>query len=293
LRPWAALDGQRAGRPIVYDDLSKQAEALSPDLAAAPAPTGREATPATSSISISRLLERAPSSPTRWWRFLTALPIIETKAGDNLGLHPDQRDSRITDARSLGVGPLLRRVFARPSTSATRSHGSAVQPRSKPLKSVAGRLKLAPAPVSRALRPSPPSARTRQGSPSPTRPGYRLTELLQAAQNSRCPVEEQVMVVFTPEPPDGPTRCRSPRSAASRSNCVSTRGSHAWNCWDEIAVHRQASRDVGDRQGPADVPRRFGHREGRLRNGGGQERVLRPANPQRGNQRRRSPRPWS
>ena len=86
---------------IVYDDLSKQAEAYRQLSLLLRRPPGREAYPGDVFYLHSRLLERAAKlSDENGAGSLTALPVIETKAGDVVGVHPDQRD---LDHRRPGV----------------------------------------------------------------------------------------------------------------------------------------------------------------------------------------------
>ena len=78
---------------VVYDDLSKQAEAYRQMSLLLRRPPGREAYPGDVFYLHSRLLERAAKlSDENGAGSLTALPVIETKAGDVSALHPDQRD---------------------------------------------------------------------------------------------------------------------------------------------------------------------------------------------------------
>ena len=77
---------------VVYDDLSKQAEAYRQLSLLLRRPPGREAYPGDVFYLHSRLLERAAKlNDERGAGSLTALPIIETKARRRLRLHPDQR----------------------------------------------------------------------------------------------------------------------------------------------------------------------------------------------------------
>ena len=77
---------------VVYDDLSKQAEAYRQLSLLLRRPPGREAYPGDVFYLHSRLLERAAKlSDERGAGSLTALPIIETKARRRLGVHPDER----------------------------------------------------------------------------------------------------------------------------------------------------------------------------------------------------------
>ena len=78
---------------VIYDDLSKHADAYRQLSLLLRRPPGREAFPGDVFYLHSRLLERACKlSDEHGGGSLTALPIIETQAGDVAGLHPDERD---------------------------------------------------------------------------------------------------------------------------------------------------------------------------------------------------------
>jgi len=87
---------------IIYDDLSKQAVAYRQLSLLLRRPPGREAYPGDVFYLHSRLLERACKlSDECGAGSLTALPIIETQAGDVSGLHPHQRHLHSPTARSI------------------------------------------------------------------------------------------------------------------------------------------------------------------------------------------------
>jgi len=78
---------------VVYDDLSKQAEAYRQMALLLRRPPGREAYPGDVFYLHSRLLERAAKlSDANGAGSLTALPVIETKSWRRIGIHSDQRD---------------------------------------------------------------------------------------------------------------------------------------------------------------------------------------------------------
>jgi F-type H+-transporting ATPase subunit alpha len=78
---------------VIYDDLSKHADAYRQMSLLVRRPPGREAYPGDVFYLHSRLLERAVKlSDDLGAGSLTALPVIETQAGDGVGLHPDERD---------------------------------------------------------------------------------------------------------------------------------------------------------------------------------------------------------
>ena len=143
---------------VVYDDLSKQAEAYRQMSLLLRRPPGREAYPGDVFYLHSRLLERAAKlSDENGAGSLTALPIIETKAGDVSGLHPDQRDldhrrpdlPASTTCSSRACGP--------PSTWASRCPAWAAPPRSRPCARWWARSRPT-SPSSATSRRSPPSA---------------------------------------------------------------------------------------------------------------------------------------
>src|SRR5437016_11266695 len=127
---------------VVYDDLSKQAEAYRQLALLLRRPPGREAYPGDVFYLHSRLLERAAKlSDERGGGSLTALPIIETKAGDISAYIPTNVIS-ITDGQ-IFLDLDLFNSGVRPSmnvgTSVSRVGGSA---QIKAMKAVAGGLKL-------------------------------------------------------------------------------------------------------------------------------------------------------
>ena len=95
---------------IIYDDLTKQADAYRQLSLLLRRPPGREAFPGDVFYLHSRLLERACKlSDALGGGSLTALPIIETQAGRHLRLHPDERDLDHRRADLPPVRPLLLR----------------------------------------------------------------------------------------------------------------------------------------------------------------------------------------
>ena len=117
---------------VVYDDLSKQAEAYRQISLLLRRPPGREAYPGDVFYLHSRLLERAAKlSDDLGAGSLTALPVIETKAGDISAYIPTNVIS-ITDGQIFLQDDLFKSGCARRSTSASRSHGWAPPPRPRP-----------------------------------------------------------------------------------------------------------------------------------------------------------------
>jgi F-type H+-transporting ATPase subunit alpha len=181
---------------IVYDDLSKQAVAYRQMSLLLRRPPGREAYPGDVFYLHSRLLERAAKmSDEHGAGSLTALPVIETQAGDVSAYIPTNVIS-ITDGQIFLETELFFRGI-RPAVNVGLSVsrvGSAAQ--IKAMKQVAGKIKLelaqyremaAFAQFSSDLDPSTQQLLAR---------GARLTELLKQPQFTPYPVEDQVVVIF-------------------------------------------------------------------------------------------------
>jgi F-type H+-transporting ATPase subunit alpha len=181
---------------IFYDDLSKQAVAYRQMSLLLRRPPGREAYPGDVFYLHSRLLERAAKmSEAHGSGSLTALPVIETQAGDVSAYIPTNVIS-ITDGQIFLETELFFRGI-RPAVNVGLSVsrvGSAAQ--IKAMKQVAGKIKLelaqyremaAFAQFSSDLDPSTQQLLAR---------GARLTELLKQPQFHPFPVEEQVAVIF-------------------------------------------------------------------------------------------------
>ncbi|PCJ60672.1 MAG: F0F1 ATP synthase subunit alpha [Rhodospirillaceae bacterium] len=181
---------------IVYDDLSKQAVAYRQMSLLLRRPPGREAYPGDVFYLHSRLLERsAKMSEDHGGGSLTALPIIETQAGDVSAYIPTNVIS-ITDGQIFLETDLFYRGI-RPAVNVGLSVsrvGSAAQ--IKAMKQVAGSIKLELAQFREmeafAQFGSDLDAATQQL----LNRGKRLTELLKQDQYSPLPVEEQVVVIF-------------------------------------------------------------------------------------------------
>ena len=181
---------------IVYDDLSKQAEAYRQVSLLLRRPPGREAYPGDVFYLHSRLLERAAKlSDERGAGSLTALPIIETKAGDVSAYIPTNVIS-ITDGQ-VYLQDNLFKSGVRPAVdvgiSVSRVGGAA---QIKAMKSVAGTLKLDLAQFRELEAFATFGSELDAISKAQLERGYRLVELLKQPQNSPMPVEEQVVVVF-------------------------------------------------------------------------------------------------
>jgi F-type H+-transporting ATPase subunit alpha len=181
---------------IVYDDLSKQAVAYRQMSLLLRRPPGREAYPGDVFYLHSRLLERAAKmAESHGSGSLTALPIIETQAGDVSAYIPTNvisiTDGQIFLETSLffkGVRPAIN-----VGISVSRV-GSAAQ--IKAMKQVSGRIKLDLA----QFREMEAFAQFASDLDATTQKmlarGSRLTELLKQAQFSPFPVEEQVVSIF-------------------------------------------------------------------------------------------------
>ena len=181
---------------VVYDDLSKQAEAYRQLSLLLRRPPGREAYPGDVFYLHSRLLERAAKlSDALGGGSLTALPVIETKAGDVSAYIPTNVIS-ITDGQiylqenlfSSGVRPAVD-----VGISVSRVGGAA---QIKAMRSVAGTLKVDLAQF-RDLEAFATFASDLDAvSKAQLERGYRLVELLKQPLNSPMPVELQVVSVF-------------------------------------------------------------------------------------------------
>jgi F-type H+-transporting ATPase subunit alpha len=181
---------------IVYDDLSKQAEAYRSVSLLLRRPPGREAYPGDVFYLHSRLLERAAKlSDDRGGGSLTALPVIETKAGDISAYIPTNVIS-ITDGQVFLESDLFNSGI-RPAINVGNSVsrvGSAAQ--IKAMKNVSGTLKLDLAQFRELEAFATFGSELDKVSQAQLDRGYRLTELLKQPQNAPVPVEEQVLVVY-------------------------------------------------------------------------------------------------
>ncbi len=181
---------------VVYDDLSKQAEAYRQLSLLLRRPPGREAYPGDVFYLHSRLLERAAKlGDGEGAGSLTALPIIETKAGDVSAYIPTNVIS-ITDGQVYLQDDLFK-SGVRPAVdvgiSVSRVGGDA---QIKAMKSVAGTLKLDLAQFRELEAFATFGSELDKVSAAQLDRGYRLTELLKQNLNSPMPVEEQVVSIF-------------------------------------------------------------------------------------------------
>jgi F-type H+/Na+-transporting ATPase subunit alpha len=181
---------------IVYDDLSKQAVAYRQMSLLLRRPPGREAYPGDVFYLHSRLLERAAKmNDENGAGSLTALPIIETQAGDVSAYIPTNVIS-ITDGQIfLETGLFYRGIRPAINVGLSVSRvGSAAQ--IKAMKQVAGTIKLELAQYREMAAFAQFASDLDASTQRLLNRGARLTELLKQAQFSPLAVEEQVVSIF-------------------------------------------------------------------------------------------------
>jgi len=180
----------------IYDDLTKQASAYRQMSLLLRRPPGREAYPGDVFYLHSRLLERAAKlSDALGGGSMTALPIIETQAGDVSAYIPTNVIS-ITDGQIFLSGDLFN-AGIRPAINVGISVsrvGSSAQ--IKAMKQVAGKLKLELAQFAELEAFSQFASDLDQATQNQLAQGVRLREMLKQAQNSPIPVEEQVAIIY-------------------------------------------------------------------------------------------------
>jgi len=181
---------------IIYDDLSKQAVAYRQMSLLLRRPPGREAYPGDVFYLHSRLLERAAKmNKEHGLGSLTALPVIETQAGDVSAYIPTNVIS-ITDGQIFLETTLFYRGI-RPAINVGLSVsrvGSAAQ--IKAMKQVAGRIKLELAQYREMAAFAQFASDLDAATQRLLSRGARLTELLKQGQYRPMPVEEQVVAIF-------------------------------------------------------------------------------------------------
>jgi len=181
---------------VVYDDLSKQASAYRQMSLLLRRPPGREAYPGDVFYLHSRLLERAAKlSDALGGGNMTALPIIETQAGDVAAYIPTNVIS-ITDGQIFLSGDLFN-AGIRPAINVGISVsrvGSAAQ--TKAMKQVAGKLKLELAQFAELEAFSQFASDLDAATQAELARGQRLREMLKQQQNSPISVEEQVALIY-------------------------------------------------------------------------------------------------
>jgi len=182
---------------IIYDDLSKHAWAYRQLSLLLRRPPGREAYPGDVFYLHSRLLERAAKlAPEYGGGSLTALPIIETQAGDVSAYIPTNvisiTDGQLyleTDLFNAGIKPALN-----VGISVSRV-GSAAQ--TKAMKQVASRLKLDMGQYREvAAFAQFGTAELDKATRAQLERGQRITEVLKQPQFAPVPLEKQVMILY-------------------------------------------------------------------------------------------------
>ena len=181
---------------IIYDDLTKHAQAYREMSLLLRRPPGREAYPGDVFYLHSRLLERAAKlSDALGGGSLTALPIIETQAGDFSAYIPTNVIS-ITDGQ-IYLTPQLFFQGIRPAVdvglSVSRVGGNA---QSKAMKSVAGRLKLELAQYRDLAAFAKLASDLDKATQMQLLRGEKLTELLKQPQYDPQPMEDQVAIIW-------------------------------------------------------------------------------------------------
>ena len=181
---------------IVYDDLSKHAVAYRTTSLLLRRPPGREAYPGDVFYLHSRLLERAANlAPELGGGSLTALPIIETQAGDVSAYIPTNVIS-ITDGQVFLESELFHagiRPAVNPGISVSRVGGNA---QIKAMKKVSGTLKLAYSQYRELESFAQFGSDLDQDTKERLAKGERIVEVLKQGQNSPIRVEHQVMIIY-------------------------------------------------------------------------------------------------
>lgn len=182
---------------VIYDDLSKQAAAYRQVSLLLRRPPGREAYPGDIFYLHSRLLERAAKmGKDAGGGSLTALPVIETQAGDVSAYIPTNVIS-ITDGQ-IYLEPNLFNAGIRPALnvgiSVSRVGGNA---QIKAMKKVAGPLKLELALYRELEAFSKFGSDLDKSTQQQLTRGARLTEILKQKQYAPMPVEKQIALIWT------------------------------------------------------------------------------------------------
>jgi F-type H+/Na+-transporting ATPase subunit alpha len=181
---------------LIYDDLSKHAQAYRQLSLLLRRPPGREAYPGDVFYVHSRLLERAAKMrPDLGGGSLTALPIIETQAGDVSAYIPTNVIS-ITDGQIYLEGDLFYsgvRPAVNVGISVSRVGGNA---QIKAMKQVAGKLRLELAQYRELQAFAQFGSDLDKATQRQLQRGERMVEILKQGQFEPMPVERQVLVIF-------------------------------------------------------------------------------------------------
>jgi F-type H+-transporting ATPase subunit alpha len=181
---------------IIYDDLSKHAVAYRAMSLLLRRPPGREAFPGDVFYLHSRLLERAAKLSDKLGAgSITALPIIETQAGDVSAYIPTNVIS-ITDGQIYLESELFfsgQRPAVNPGISVSRVGGSA---QIKAMKKVASKIKLELAQYRELAAFAQFGSELDKETKATLDHGERLMEILKQAQYKPLSVENQVMVIY-------------------------------------------------------------------------------------------------
>lgn len=180
-----------------YDDLSKHAQAYRQLALLLRRPPGREAYPGDIFYLHSRLLERAAKlNDERGAGSLTAIPVIETQAGDVTTYIPTNvisiTDGQIyleSDLFYAGVQPAVN-----VGISASRVGGKA---QTKAMKKVAGSLRLDLAQYRELAAFTQFGSELDEGTKARLRRGERMVEVLKQDKYAPCPLEKEVITIFT------------------------------------------------------------------------------------------------
>jgi F-type H+-transporting ATPase subunit alpha len=182
---------------VIYDDLSKQAQAYRQMSLLLRRPPGREAYPGDVFYLHSRLLERAAKLSEKLGNgSMTALPIIETQAGDVSAYIPTNVIS-ITDGQIFLSSDLFNSGF-RPAVNAGISVsrvGSAAQ--TKAMKKVAGKIKLELAQFAELEAFSQFASDLDKATQNQLARGQRLREILKQPQNTPRVLAEEVALIYS------------------------------------------------------------------------------------------------
>ena len=232
---------------IVFDDLTKQAEAYRAISLLLRRPPGREAYPGDVFYLHSRLLERcAKLSDELGGGSMTGLPIIETKANDISAYIPTNVIS-ITDGQFFLESDLFNqgvRPAINVGVSVSRVGGAA---QIKAMKKVAGSLRLDLSQYRELEAFAAFASDLDEASKAQLERGARLVELLKQPQYSPLPVEEQVVSIFLGTKGHLDSVPGRATSAASRRSSSSTCGTRTTAILTEIRDDARSSpRSIDD-----------------------------------------------